>query len=60
MDFQVGGILGLVVLLLDIWAIVNVVKSNATTGSKILWVLIILVLPVIGLLLWWLMGPRDR
>ncbi len=60
MDIHVGGILGLVILLLDVWAIINVVQSSATNASKVLWVLIILVLPVIGLVLWWLAGPRER
>ena len=52
------GIFGLIVLALDIWAIVSVVSSNASTGSKVLWVLIILVLPILGFIAWYFMGPR--
>ena len=52
------GILGLIVLALDIWAIVSVVNSGASTGAKVLWVLVILVLPVLGFLAWLLFGPR--
>lgn len=59
MGIEVGGILGLIVLALDIWAIINVFGSNASTGSKIIWVLVILVLPVIGLILWFLFGPKK-
>ena len=47
-----NGLLGLVILALDIWAIINVVKSNAETGIKILWILLIVLLPVIGLIIW--------
>lgn len=52
-----GGILGLIILLLDIWAIVSIVRSDATGGKKVLWVLLILILPVLGLILWGIMGP---
>jgi hypothetical protein len=58
MDVQFGGLLGLIILVLDVWAIVRVVQSSASTGTKVLWVIIILVLPVIGLLLWWFAGPK--
>ncbi|MFW5681186.1 MAG: PLD nuclease N-terminal domain-containing protein [Pseudomonadota bacterium] len=49
---------GLVVLVLDIWAIINVVRSTASTLEKALWVVGILVLPVIGFIAWLLLGPR--
>ncbi|WP_313305037.1 PLDc N-terminal domain-containing protein [Stutzerimonas balearica] len=55
-----GGILGLIILLLDIWAIVSIVRSDATVGKKVLWVLLILILPVLGLILWGIMGPRGN
>ncbi len=53
------GIFGLIVLALDIWAIVSVVNSAASTGSKVIWVLAILILPVLGFLAWLLFGPRS-
>jgi succinate dehydrogenase/fumarate reductase cytochrome b subunit len=55
-----NGLIGLVILALDIWAIINVIKSNAETGIKILWILLIVLLPVIGLIIWALMGPRGN
>ncbi|MFZ0098057.1 MAG: PLDc N-terminal domain-containing protein [Gemmobacter sp.] len=55
-----NGFWGLVILALDIWAIVSVINSSATTGSKVIWVLLILLLPVIGFLIWLLAGPRSR
>lgn len=55
---EYGGIIGLFVLILDIWAIVRVVGSGASVGSKILWSLLIVFLPVIGLLIWFLAGPK--
>lgn len=59
MGIEVGGLLGFIVLVLDIWAIVRVLQSGASTGSKVLWVVLILLMPVVGLILWWLMGPRG-
>jgi Phospholipase_D-nuclease N-terminal len=56
---EYGGIVGLVILALDIWAIINVIQSGASTGAKILWVLLILVLPVVGLIIWFFAGPRG-
>lgn len=59
MGFEVSGLLGLIILALDIWAIINILGSSASTGRKVLWSLLVLVLPVIGLILWLLMGPRS-
>lgn len=59
MGFEVTGIFGLIVLIADIYAIVQTVQSAAPTGSKVLWIVIILLLPVIGVILWWLLGPKG-
>ena len=53
------GLFGLVILALDIWGIINVLGSGATTGTKLLWILLIVILPVIGLIAWFLAGPRG-
>jgi hypothetical protein len=58
MGFEVTGILGLLVLVASIYAIVKTVQSSAETGGKVLWVLIILLLPLLGVILWWFMGPK--
>jgi len=54
-----GTIIGLLILVADIWAILNVVGSGTTTGKKVLWVVIILVFPVVGLIVWFLAGPKK-
>ncbi len=53
------GLLGLLVLILDIFAIVKVVNSKAPGLNKIIWVLVILIFPVVGLIAWWLVGPKS-
>ncbi len=56
---EFAGIGGFIVLLLDIWAIVSILGSSASTGSKVLWTLLVIVLPLLGFILWLLAGPRS-
>ena len=53
-------LLGLVILVLDVIAIVNILKSGADTGNKLLWILLVILLPVIGMVLYFLMGPGRK
>jgi hypothetical protein len=59
MGIEVGGILGLLLLIADVWAIVKTVQSGASTGAKVFWVVLILILPLLGLIIWLLAGPRS-
>jgi hypothetical protein len=59
MGIEVSGLFALAVLVADIWAIVNVFQSVATTGKKVFWIVMILILPVIGLILWFFAGPKS-
>lgn len=52
------GIVGLIVLILDIIAIVSVLGSSMSVGGKLLWILLILLLPVIGMILYFLIGRK--
>ncbi len=54
-----GGLLGLIVLVLDIIAIVDALKSSMDTGKKALWIILILVLPVVGMVLYFLIGKKT-
>ena len=54
------GLIGLIHLILAIWAIVNIVGSSTTTLKKILWTLFVLFFPLIGLIVWFFAGPRSR
>ena len=51
---------GLIVLVLDIWALVSIFGSRASTGTKVLWILLVLVLPVLGFIIWFFAGPRGK
>lgn len=59
MDMHLGGLGGLLVLAADIWAIINIVQGKASDGTKVLWVLLVIFLPVVGLILWFFLGPRN-
>ncbi len=55
-----NGLVGLIILALDIWAILNVIKSSSEVGIKVLWILLIALLPVLGLVIWAIAGPRGN
>jgi len=59
MGIEVSGIFGLLLLVLDVWAIVKTIQSRADTGVKVIWVVVILLLPLLGLILWFLFGPKG-
>lgn len=59
MGFEYSGLLGIIILVLDIWAIIQIVQGGGSTGRKLLWILVILLLPVIGLLIWFLAGRKS-
>lgn len=50
------GLLGLVVLVLDVFAIVDCLKTHKDTGKIVLWIVLILLLPVVGMILYFLLG----
>ena len=56
---QYQGLFGLVVLIADVWAIVNVFQSSADTGGKVLWTVVVIILPVLGFILWYFLGPKT-
>lgn len=59
MNIQVEGFFGFLLLVLNIWAIVRIVQSNASTSKKVLWIVLILLLPLLGVILWWFFGPKG-
>ena len=59
MGIEVAGIGGLILLILNIWAIVSIIGSGAGTGAKVLWILLVLILPLLGFIVWLIAGPRS-
>ena len=59
MGIEVGGLGGLIILILDVYAIVKIMSSNASTGAKVGWTVLVLLLPILGLIIWFLFGPKG-
>ena len=53
------GILGLIILIADIYAIIKVLGSSASTLSKLLWIVGIVIFPVLGFIVWLIAGPKG-
>ncbi len=53
------GLGGIIVLVADVWAIVNIFQSSADTGAKVLWTVLVILLPVLGFILWFFLGPKT-
>ncbi|SDX44935.1 PLDc N-terminal domain-containing protein [Litoreibacter albidus] len=56
---EYSGIGGILILVLDIWAIVSIIGSRESTGAKVLWTLLVLLLPIVGFVIWFVAGPRS-
>ena len=53
-------IVGIITLLLVIWALIGILQSGASPIEKLIWVIIILVIPLVGFLIWYLIGPGSK
>ncbi len=54
-----GGVVGIVILILQIVAIISVLLGNGSTGHKVLWTLVILLVPVFGVVLYFVLGRNT-
>jgi hypothetical protein len=59
MNFGYNGLLGALILIGDVWAIINIFQSSASNEKKLLWTVVVLLLPLLGLILWYFLGPRS-
>lgn len=59
MDIGYNGLWGLLILAGDIWAIINIFQSPASNAKKLIWILAVVLLPLLGLILWFFLGPRS-
>jgi len=54
-----NGLFGLLILIGDIWAIINIFQAPVSNEKKLLWTLVVVLLPLLGLILWFFLGPRS-
>jgi succinate dehydrogenase/fumarate reductase cytochrome b subunit len=59
MDMGIHSLWGLLVLAGDVWAILNIAQSSVSNEKKALWIVLVVVLPLVGLILWFFLGPKS-
>ena len=50
------GLIGLLILVLDVYVIYMILTGAGDSGKKLLWVIIVLLLPLLGPILYFLLG----
>ncbi len=53
-------VVGIIVLLLDIWALIAILQSGGAPLEKLIWVLVIILMPLLGFILWYIFGPGSK
>ena len=57
MNIGYHGLWGMLILAGDVWAIVTILQSSASNDKKLIWIVAVALLPLLGLILWYLLGP---
>ncbi|MDS9466776.1 PLD nuclease N-terminal domain-containing protein [Paracoccus sp. MBLB3053] len=55
-----GYLISAIIFALDVWAIASIINTNEQTSTKILWIVLVAVLPLLGLIIWWFAGPKAN
>ena len=58
MHIGYNGLWGLLLLAGDIWAIINILQSTVPNEKKLIWIIAVVLLPLLGLIVWYTRGPR--
>lgn len=58
-ELHIGGPIGLLVLVFDVYAIMQIARSRASGWVRALWIALILLLPILGFIVWMFLGPRE-
>lgn len=53
-------LLGVLLIVLEIVAIVDLLRGRLKAAKKALWIILIIVLPVLGLFLYFLLGRAEK
>ncbi len=57
---EVSGFGGLILLACTVWAIVSMLGAQVSTGRKVIWIAVVILLPILGFLIWLIFGPRAE
>lgn len=53
-------VFGMLIFALDLVAIASVLLGRGTMGHKVLWIVLVLLLPIVGMVLYFLIGRRSE
>lgn len=59
MNMQLNGVLGLLILAAEVWAVITIFQSGTSNEKKALWIVLVILVPLIGLIVWYFLGPRG-
>ncbi|KAI3327892.1 hypothetical protein HD806DRAFT_339098 [Xylariaceae sp. AK1471] len=54
-----GGIIGFIVLVMDLIVFIEVLKSNRPASNKLIWCLVVFLFPVVGMIIYFLFSNRK-
>jgi hypothetical protein len=54
-----GRLISFIILIIDILVIIAIVRSNKDTEKKILWIIAVVFLPILGPILWYVIGKKS-
>ncbi len=57
---SIGAIGSFIILVADIYAIIQILQSSAKGIEKLIWSLVIFFLPLFGLIIWYFAGPGKK
>lgn len=57
---RMGYIFGIIIFVLDVWAIASIINTNESMTTKLVWIALVAILPVVGLIIWWFAGPKAN
>lgn len=60
MSIETAGLVAVIIMALDIWAATAVIGARRSWRVKLVWILLLLLLPLVGFLVWLLAGPRPE
>jgi len=58
MSIDYNSIFGLLIFALDIYAFVNIIHSPVSNQRKLIWTIVVVLLPLLGVILWYFRGPK--
>ncbi len=53
------GVFGIIHLAIVVYAFMQIFGSTASSGRKVLWVVIVAIFPVVGIIAWYFIGPKS-